>query len=72
MSVSELSAIEKKPCDALKMQDNKLNLIILHSWTLENIKMQFIPVFVDLLGNDSNNVLKKFGDIPIAKPGTRD
>jgi hypothetical protein len=34
--------------------------------------MPFILVFVDLSGSDSNSVLKKLGDIPIAKPGTRD
>lgn len=72
MSVTEIRALERKPCDVLRYQNSKLNLIIVHSRTLEVTNMPFILVFVDLSGSDSNSVLKKLGDIPIAKPGTRD
>jgi hypothetical protein len=72
MIVSEIQAIEKKPGDVLRSQNSKSNLIVVHSPTLKATNMPLILVFVDLIGRDSIYIPKKLGDIPIAKPGTRD
>ena len=69
MAVSEMRAIEKKPGDPLRSQNNKINLVLVHSRTLEVTNIPYVLVFLDLIGSDS---IKKLGDIPIAKPGTRD
>lgn len=70
ISISEAIALEKKPSDSLRFK--QIMVILLQPRVLGYNILPNILISVDALVNDSNNILKKLGDIPIAKPGTRD
>lgn len=70
MSVSEAIAIEKQSSNSLKI--TKIKVLLLQQKVLERTILPNILILIDTIGADSNMVLKIFGDIPIAKPGTRD
>jgi hypothetical protein len=67
-----LSSAEKKPINGVRSQNIEQHFLIFQASCLIVSNPSYIFVVADLKQNDQNNIIKKFGDIPIGKPGTRD
>jgi hypothetical protein len=70
-SVLAFNTVDKKPATENRGQKTQRLLIFLNNNTLGS-NMLCVIVYAELNFNDPNYTMKMFGDIPVAKPGTRD